>query len=264
MFFWAWAIWNSRWCLTCRRLPQSTKVYEAEMPKAPKLGWMTLHRGLVEVGPEDVDVRQEFGPGHLERRGRLPGGGHRLLDLRVARERPAGGLVRRMDGRRGGQRLLEDEHGPGGEPDQAVELLGDLGRLARDLIQRLLRLDRRHADLGRLVRPGELLGITHLKSERGLDPLGPVQAVERLGDAGEELTRSLGELRLGDLLVGPGDLDGRVDGDQLRDRLRQRDGGKAAVLVDGGDGDRAGRGGRMPRRPVRTVFTTPRLELKCR
>ena len=46
-----------------------------------------------------------------------------------------------------------------------------------------------------------------------------------------------------DLFVGLGEPDRRIHRDELRDRLRQRDGGQGAVLVDGVHGDRPGAGG---------------------
>jgi hypothetical protein len=116
-----------------------------------------------------------------------------------------------------------------------------------------------------MVPPGRtLLKIGISRTEGGFDPLGRVEAVERLGDAREEFPRPFGELRLGDLLVGPGDLDGRVDGDQLRDGLRQRDREEAAVLPDAGDRDGAGPGGEdaTPSRPHRVHDPKVFVEMK--
>ncbi len=70
-----------------------------------------------------------------------------------------------------------------------------------------------------------------------------LEAVERLGEAGEEVARPPVELGPGGRLVGPGELHGRVDEDQLGDRLGHRERAQGAVLIDGVDGE----GGRAHR-----------------
>src|SRR5215213_558794 len=98
----------------------------------------------------------------------------------------------------GGLDQLEDR--AGGQVQEDVELLLEVGKLHVDLLESLPRLQERRpgldgAKLGKLLRPGIPL------DDAGADPLGGQESPVELLHAAEKLARPLFELGLGNMLV---------------------------------------------------------------